>query len=223
MADLKISQLPSVTVLDPTDLLPVVDAGLTKRVTIRNLSDSLPITTFVQGASAFWGSGGGSGGTAAAQYLFSPPYTPGPGNDNLTNNTDNFPRWNTQVYNTSPSTFELINSNTTSARIFLKSAGYYLLIANIHYFDLYNNMQFTASLFNSAASTGAMAFITRLSSKWYVGAAVPPGQSQDSSTIFYAASPGYYTVSLNPTLNTPYPASNGNTPSRITFFRLLPS
>lgn len=222
MADLKISQLPSVTVLDPTDVLPIVDAGLTKQVTVGNLSNNLPITTFVRSASALWGTGGGAGVLATAQYAFNAPYTPGPGNDNLTNNADNFPRWNTENYNTSPSTFELINSNTTTARVFIKAAGYYFISANIQYFDLYNNMQFTVNLFNSASPTGAMAFVTRLSSRWYVGTVVPPSQTQDSSTIFYAASPGYYTVSLFPTANSPYPSGSGTTPPRFTLLRILP-
>jgi hypothetical protein len=216
MADLKISQLPSVTTLDPNDVFPVVDAGLTKQVSVTNLNGSLPITTFVRGASALWG-----GGLIASQYAFSGPYIPGVGNDNLTNNADNFPRWNTEVFNTDPNTFELFNSNTTLSRVLIKSPGYYLIVSQPQYFDLYNNMQMTVKLFSSASSSGGMAYVLRLASRWYVGVLIPPGQTIDSTAIFYVSAPTFYTVSLNPTLNTPYPSDSGSSPSRFTLIKLL--
>jgi hypothetical protein len=215
MADLKISQLPSVTTLDPADVFPVVDAGLTKQVSVVNLNNSLPITTFVQSASSLWG-----GGLVAAQYAFAGPYIPGPGNDNLTNNADNFPRWNTQVFNTDPTNFELVNSNTTLSRVHIKTSGYYLIISQPQYFDLYNNMQMTVKLFSSASSTGGMSYVARLASQWYVGANIPPGQTIDSTTLFFVSSPAFYTVSLNPTLNSPYPSDSGSSPSRFTLIKI---
>lgn len=216
MADLKISQLPSVTVLDNADVFPVVDAGLTKQVSVTNLSNSLPITTFVRGASAGWG-----GGLLAAQYSFTGPYVPGPGNDNLTNNTDNFPRWNTQVFNTSPATFELFNAGTITARVFIKAAGYYMIVSQPQYFDLYNNMQMTVKLFTSATVSGSMSYVARLAARWYVGAANPPGQTIDSTSVFLVSTPGYYTVALDPTLNTPYPSEQGGLQSRFTLIKLI--
>lgn len=222
MADLKISQLPETTSLIASDIVPVVNGGLTKRISFQNLNNTLPITTFVQNASSFWGAGGSGGGLATAQYAFTGPYIGGAGNDNLTNNTDNYPRWNTEVYNTSTSTFELLNPGTIQSRVFIKAPGYYQISANVKYFDLYNNMTFHVSLFNSATPTGAMAFVTRLSSRWYVGATLPGSQTQDSTTIFFVAAPGYYTVSVFPTANSPFPADNGSTPSRFTLLRLLP-
>ena len=216
MADLKISQLPSVTTLDPTDVLPVVDAGLTKQVTVRNLNNSLPVTTFVAGASSLWGAG-----VVAAQYSFVGPYTAGVGNDNLTNNTDNFPRWNTEVYNTDPGTFQLFGANTTLARVFIKSSGYYEIISSPHYYDLYNSMRFTVKLFSSASSGGGMSYVTQLANRWYVGATIPPGQTVDSATVFYVSSPAYYTVALYPTGTTPFPATENSTPSRFTLKKLI--
>jgi hypothetical protein len=216
MADLKISQLPEATSLVTSDIFPVVNGGLTKRVSVQNLNSSLPLTTFVRGASAGWG-----GGLVTAQFAFAGPYTPGAGNDNLTNNADNFPRWNTQVYNTDAGTFELVNSNTTLARVFIKSTGYYQIIAQPQYFDLYNNMSMTVKLFSSVSQTGGMAYVTRLASRWFVGTTVPPGQTIDCSTVFNVSTPAYYTVALEPTLNTPYPSEGGSTPSRFTLIKLI--
>jgi len=217
MADLKISQLPAAgTNIFTSDVLPVVNGGVTKQISVQNLSTSLPITTFVQGASAGWG-----GGLLAAQYSFTGPYIPGIGQDNLTNNTDNVPRWNTQVFNTSPATFELFNAGTTNARVHIKAAGYYMIISQPQYFDLYNNMQMTVKLFTSATSSGSMSYVTRLATRWYVGTANPPGQTIDSTSIFLATAPGYYTVALEPTLNSPYPSEQGGLQSRFTLIKLI--
>jgi hypothetical protein len=220
MADLKISQLPSVTTLDTADVFPVVDAGLTKQVSVQNLNNSLPITTFVQGASALWG-----GGLFAAQFLFAGPYTPGTGagQDNLINNSDNFPRWNTTAFNTSLANFELINSNTTLSRVHIKTSGYYYIAASPHYFDLYNNMRLTVKLFTSSTPTGGMSYVTQLASRWHVGTALPPGQTVDGSTVFLVPTPGYYTVALFPTANSPYPSESGSAPSRFTLIKLIAS
>lgn len=54
MADLKISQLPEVTAPIQGDVLPIVNSSATKKVTLSNLSNSLPIHTFLQSASGFW-------------------------------------------------------------------------------------------------------------------------------------------------------------------------
>jgi hypothetical protein len=216
MADLKISQLPDVTSLITSDIFPVVNGGLTKKVSVQGLNGSLPITTFVQSASASWGAG-----LIAAQFSFAGPYTPGAGNDNLTNNADNFIRWNTQIYNTDINTFELINPGTTTARVHIKSAGYYMIIAQPQYFDLYNNMSMTVKLFSSATISGGMSYVTRLASRWYVGTANPPGQTIDSTTVFYVSLPGYYTVALEPTANSPYPSEGGATSSRFTLIKLI--
>jgi len=69
MADLKITQLPSVTTLDPADVFPVVDAGLTKQVSVVNLNNSLPITTFVRSTSSLWGGGTGTDISTITNYL----------------------------------------------------------------------------------------------------------------------------------------------------------
>lgn len=216
MADLKISQLPEITTLTTSDIFPVVNSGLTQKVTVQNVNDSLPLTTFVQGASAGW-----EDGLLAAQYSFTGPYVPGAGQDSLTNNADNFPRWNTQVFNTSPATFELFNAGTTTARVHIKAAGYYMIVSQPQYFDLYNNMQITVKLFTSATSSGSMSYVTRLATRWYVGTANPPGQTIDSTSIFLVSAPGYYTVALEPTLNSPYPSEQGGLQSRFTLIKLI--
>jgi hypothetical protein len=54
MADLKISQLPEVVSPITGDILPIVNSSETKKVTIANLNNSLPIDTFTRSASANW-------------------------------------------------------------------------------------------------------------------------------------------------------------------------
>lgn len=222
MADLKISQLPEVIVPDISDILPIVDAGLTKRVSINNLSNNLPITTFVRGASSGWGSGAPGASVAVAQYSFEPPYTGI--TDNLVNNTDNFPRWNTQIINTRPDTFEFFGSGTTGARVFIKEAGYYLIVSQIHYFDLWNNNRFSVNLFRAAGvSPAPMVRVFNLANRTFPSTTPnPPGQTVDSSSLFVATIPGYYTVGVFPTLNSPFPASTDTGASRMTFIKVLP-
>lgn len=218
MADLKISQLPEVTSLITSDILPAVNEGLTKKVSVQNLNKSLPITTFVQGASSLWGSG-----IIAAQYAFVGPYNPGagPGLDNLINNADNFVRWNSEIYNTDPNTFEFFNPGTSLARVHIKSSGYYEINSSPHYFDLYNNMRFTVFLYSSSTVSGGMNRVTQIANRWYVGVSVPPGQTVDSTHVFYVSIPAYYTVGMLPTANSPYPSSDNNTPSRFTLKKII--
>jgi len=221
MADLKISQLPSVTTLDPTDVLPVVDGGLTKQVSVTNLSNSLPITTFVQNASSGWGAGAPGASIVAAQYIFEPPYVGI--TDNLVNNTDNFLRWNSQAFNTSNSTFEFFGSGTTGARVHIKQTGYYIVISQINYFDLYNGMRLTAKLFRAeGVSPAPMTIVNQLGTQIYPSAVLPPGQTLDCSTLIRVASPGYYTVGLHPTANSPFPSSSDNGASKFTLIKILP-
>ena len=82
-------------------------------------------------------------------------------------------------------------------------------------------MQMTVKLFSSTSVSGTMTYVTRLASRWYVGAANPPGQTIDSTSVFFAATPGYYTVALEPTLNSPYPSEQGNLQSRFTLIKLI--
>lgn len=221
MADLKISQLPSVAILDSTDVLPVVDAGLTKQVSVANLNNSLPITTFVQNASSGWGAGAPGASVVAAQYVFEPPYVGT--TDNLVNNTDNFVRWNSEAFNTSSSTFEFFGSGTTGARVFVKQTGYYLVISQINYFDLYNGMRLTVKLFRAAGvSPASMLIVNQLGTQVYPSAVLPSGQTLDSSTLIRVTSPGYYTVGLFPTANSPFPSSTDSGASKFTLIKILP-
>jgi len=221
MADLKISQLPSVATLDPTDVFPVVDAGLTKQVSVTNLNNSLPITTFVQLASSGWGAGAPGASIVAAQYSFEPPYVGV--TDNLVNNTDNFIRWNTEQFNTRLATFEFFGSGTTGSRVFIKETGYYLITSQICYFDLYNNMRFTVKLFRApGVAPSPPVFVQNLASRWFVGTLLPPGITVDSATVIRVTTPGYYTIVLFPTANSPFPSVVDTGASRFTFVKILP-
>ncbi len=63
MADLKISELPEALSLATNDVLPIVNGGTTKKVTVNSINNALPLTTYVQQASADWNPG--SSGFAA--------------------------------------------------------------------------------------------------------------------------------------------------------------
>lgn len=45
MADVKISELTQVTTLDSNDVLPIVNGGQTKKVTVQQIVDSVPVPT----------------------------------------------------------------------------------------------------------------------------------------------------------------------------------
>jgi len=216
MADLKISQLPEATTLGVTDILPAVNSGITRKINLQNLSNALPLTTFVKNASGSWG-----GGVSIAGYSFAGPYIPI--TDNLFNSTDNYPRWNTELFNTDANTYEFFNAGSTLSRVFIKTAGYYEITTAIHYYDLFNNMRMTVKLFNGTTSTGPMTQLTQIANRYFIGAVNPPGQTIDSTLIFFNSSPTYYTVGLFPTANSPYPSSENSTPSRFFLKKILPA
>jgi hypothetical protein len=58
MADSTISQLNEVTSPLTTDILPIVNSGETKKITLSNINNNLPITSFVQSNSSSWNNQG---------------------------------------------------------------------------------------------------------------------------------------------------------------------
>lgn len=204
MADLKISQLTEVTSPVGADILPIVNAGETKKVSITNLNNSLPLTTFVRGASGSWG-----GAPAYIQVSHEPPYT-GP-TDNLPNGTDTYLAWDASTTNDS-NTFELVNSGLPDARVLIKSTGVYEFTIQAIYFDLWNDNVFTGSLDFSTASTGSSwTRIRPLFRHIFAGdTSSPPAQIvQGTGQVVITVPNRYYSVALNPSINTPFPGTNG--------------
>ena len=210
MADLKISQLTEVATPITSDILPIVNSSETKKVTLTNLSNVLPITTFVRSASGNWG-----GSPAYIQVSHQPPYA-GPA-DNLPNATDTYLAWDASTTNDS-STFELVNSGTSNARVQIKTTGIYEFIVQAVYFDLWNDNRFSAHLdFNTASTGGGWTRVVSLFQHVFAGdTASPPGQIvHGQAQINVSVANRYYSVAFNPSINTPFPTILNNVATNL--------
>ena len=131
---------------------------------------------------------------------------------NLTNGADNILPWDTEVFNTNSNIFELSGSGTTNARIHIKESGYYEIIGQIHFFDLFNNMDMLVKIMSGSAS-GPMGLVTLLNdSKFSENSA---DQLLTGTTIINVSTPQYYSIAVNPSANTPFPSNTDNTPPKI--------
>jgi hypothetical protein len=135
---------------------------------------------------------------------------------NLTNATENYPRWNTTIFNSNTGIFELVNSGqtgNTGARIHFKEPGYYEIISSVHIFDLFNNIDVTIRLNSSTTSNGSMTVGTMISD--FKSAETTGDQIIYGHIIINVTTPTYYTVSVNPSANTPFPSSTNDSPTRL--------
>lgn len=226
MADLKISQLPAVTTLATTDVFPVVNTNETKQVSVNNLSDSLPITTFVRSASSEW-----AGAVPFIRARWEPQPSP-PTYPNLVNGVDYFIPWNFRDTNeTSDQTFELVNANTSNARIHIKTTGLYDFIFEAIFFDLHSNMRFSGFLdFNNLAAGGgwtrrATFFQNTFAYPTPVFGSIPTPPAvivRGVAQVNITTSNLYWSAAVNPSANTPFPATvPGNNPTNPTVTNLL--
>lgn len=220
MADLKISQLTQATTLQTTDVMPVVNTGITRNATINTINNTLPITTFVRSNSANWA----SNTLSFAQFAYTSPFVGGPlyGGDNLINNTDNYLPWRTQILNTNASVYELVNPNSSNARIAIKQTGYYNVVTNIGYFDCYNN---TMSIFldlNLFSAGGTWARLATLNRTWFPTVTPNPDAVLfvGNTIIQVPTAPRFISVAVRPTANTPFPSSISGTPPTILINRI---
>jgi hypothetical protein len=219
MADLRISQLTEVTAPIVTDVLPIVNANETKRISVNSLNQALPTTTFVQSNSANWG-----GILSFARFDYAGPFSGGPlyTGDNLINNTDNYIPWDSTGINTDSNTFELVNPDSANARIWIKRTGFYQISTRMIYFDCYNN-SITVHLDSNTASTGGgwgrLATISR--DWWPTVTPNPPAITMVGSVVVGIASvPRYISVAINPTANTPFPSLISGSSSSIFLTRI---
>jgi hypothetical protein len=165
------------------------------------------------GDSGSSGTSGTSGGASYACYSWNTGYF------NLVNLSENFPKWDLEDFNSHPSVFELVNSGVsgdTGARIHIKSSGYYEFTSQVHLYDLQSAVNVLVSLNSSLTSNGIMSIVTKgLFNDSIFSDPAGADQLLNGTMGVYVSSPGYYTVTVNPTAEEPYPSISSTTPSRL--------
>ena len=131
---------------------------------------------------------------------------------NLTNGADNILPWDTEAFNTNSNIFELSGSGTTNARIHIKESGYYEIIGQIHFYDLFGNVDVTVKIMSGSA-TGPMGLVTLLNDSRF--SELTADQLINGTTIINVSTPQYYSIAVNPSANTPFPSATDNTPPKI--------
>jgi len=152
----------------------------------------------------------------AAAASFSWNNIGGSGYANLTNATENYPRWNTTNINTNTGIFELVNSGqtgNTGARIHFKEPGTYEIISSVHIFDLFNNINVGIRLNSATTSNGTMTVGQMISD--YKSAETTDDQIIYGHTFVNISVPTFYTISINPSVNSPFPSATNDAPTTI--------
>lgn len=144
---------------------------------------------------------------------------------NLLNNTENFIPWNSQLFNSDPSTLELINIGQTGSsngsncsRISIKQDGYYEIKLGLHLLDMRNNVSVLTELWTTNSPSASMNFYKLLADQKF-------SESNDDrliygSDIFYFTSGTYVAISVEPSGESPYPSDLGFTPSYLTITKI---
>jgi len=133
MADSKISNLPDLVTPLVSDVLPIVNSGVAKKVSVQNLGN---VISTPQGASAT------QGGAV------------------ITQDVDTTLNFDSTYYNTNTNVFELVNGGTSTTRIHLKTAGAYNFIAHAHSYDIHSNRDTFIKVVSADTPGGATSFIT---------------------------------------------------------------
>lgn len=130
--------------------------------------------------------------TDTAYFSYIPP-----SDINLGLATDYFPPFNTTVYNTNTSVFELVNSGGTpsTARINIKSAGYYNIQFRYFGYDLKTQNRVIFKLFSSSTSTSSLNFVKWFAKNRYAGLD-SDGDQMEGSINIYVSTPGFYTCAM---------------------------
>jgi hypothetical protein len=118
---------------------------------------------------------------------------------NLGQDTDVYAPYNGTLYNTDSSTFELVNSNSSSpmARVHIKTGGYYRFDLQLHAYDLKNNNDIRFVIFTSSASNGAFSQVRYVSVK-RSGSDNDTGlTTEEVSVLLKIDNAGYYTWAFN--------------------------
>lgn len=138
---------------------------------------------------------------------------------NLTNASDNYIPFNTEIFNTNTNVFELINSGSQAgtlgdqgARIYFKQAGIYEISCQVHLFDLAGNVDILVKVSTAATASGAMSPVTLLHDAKFSELSA---DQLLNGTLMLNAAAGYYTICVNPSANSPFPSDGNSTPTRI--------
>lgn len=195
MADILISNLPLYTGNTTGSYLVMNNSGETTTYKVTK-------ETFVE--------------TGVASYSWNTNYA------NLTNGAENYPRWDTEDFNSNSNIFELVNSTgagNTGARIYLKKSGYYELTSQVHIYDLYNNNTVSVSYNTASTSSNAMSVVTWISDEKF--AETTDDRLINGTICVNISTPTYITISINPSANSPYPSNSNSTPTRIFVKKLI--
>jgi hypothetical protein len=202
MANVKISNLPEYTGNTQNTWLVMNDSGETTSYKVQK--------EYFFAAAGFSWVNPGSGGA----YPTSDEY------GNLTNGSDNYMPFNTTIFNNNTDVFELVNSGSvsgtlgdTGARIHIKFPGVYQITSQVHLFDIFNNISVLIKLSSSSTLNGTMSPITLLSD--YKSFESNDDQLMNGTLLLNVTTAGYYTICVNPSVNTPFPSATENTPTRI--------
>ncbi|MDA0942412.1 MAG: hypothetical protein O2849_06345, partial [Proteobacteria bacterium] len=140
---------------------------------------------------------------------------------NLSNSTENYIPWDTTVFNSNSSVYQLTNSGSTGtdcARILINETGYYELKALVFLYDMYSNVDVTVSVAKSTGSTGAMSLIELIFDGKFSEST--SDRTLNSSTILSLSAGEYISISVNPSANGPYPASSSIGKTTLTLTKL---
>jgi hypothetical protein len=143
---------------------------------------------------------------------------------NVAENADQYIPFDTEIFNTDSSVFELVNSGSTAgsngsqgARIYFKKAGIYEITSQMHFYDITDNIDFLVKLSSAANPGDGMNFLTLIND--YKSVESPSDQLMNGTIMIEVTSPGYYGIAVtvsDPNGNQgPYPSNADNTPPRI--------
>lgn len=139
---------------------------------------------------------------------------------NLSNNTDTFIPFDYQIFNTDSSVFELWNGGVTGdagARIQFKKPGVYEITTQMHFYDIFGNIDFIVKVNSSSSTNGTMSSVTAIND--YKSNEGNNDQIINGTILLNVTSPEYYTISIyvdqQTPGNLPYPSNADSAPPRI--------
>jgi len=137
---------------------------------------------------------------------------------NLNNASDNFVPFDSEVFNSDASTFELVNSGSVTAKIFIKDSGYYEFNSQVHLYDMFNNVDVLVKLLVTNAPTGPMSLVGIFNNEKF--SETTADRLINGNLTLKIDNTGYYSVSINPSANSPYPSNSNSTPTRLFIKRI---
>jgi hypothetical protein len=139
---------------------------------------------------------------------------------NLSNNTDTFIPFDNEIFNTDISVFELWNGGSTGntgARIRFKKAGVYEITSQMHFYDIFGDIDMIVKVNSSSSSNGTMSSVTAINDFKSIESA--SDQIINGTILLNVTTPAYYTISIYVAQSTPgnlpYPSDLDNARPRI--------